>query len=120
MLLAGNGWPDTKWKIECEALTDQDWLTVTEWVSHYYNFSAVCGVPRGGTKLALNLAAYIQSSEDYGHLIVDDVYTTGGSMRACRDRLRNEGVLRDPYYGVVLFARGIVKEKWIRPIFQMW
>jgi len=91
------------WKIECDALTEEDWQTLAMLISRRVgSFSDVEGVPRGGLKLARYLTAYM--TPHVGPLlIVDDVCTTGGSLERQRaGRLHGEnGIL-----GFVVFNRG--------------
>jgi orotate phosphoribosyltransferase len=108
------------WKIECDALTGDDWDTLAALIADRYNFCGVTGVPRGGLPLADRLAR-----NTYPHvknyLIVDDVYTTGASMRAVRDALIAESDGGGRYYiGVVVFARSKPNpvDNWINPMFQ--
>ena len=109
------------WKIECDSLTDADWDTVASWISPKYKFHEVFGVPNGGLKLAERLASHCEPGHRQS-LIVEDVYTTGQSMRNLREIL----IKRDPgrfYVGVVLFARNPIVNadlNWVKPIFQFW
>lgn len=103
----------SKWKIDCDALTDEDWETLAQMiVERVPPFGFVEGVPSGGLKLAQVLRKY-QSDGSRKCLIVDDVLTTGTSMETWRiGRDENEVV------GAVVFARGLCPE-WIVPLFQM-
>ena len=105
----------TNWKIECDALTDDDWQALAFLISRQHSFGNVIGVPRGGLKLAGYLWRYV-SPNARSCLIVDDVYTTGGSMHKLRDTLPP-----DRYFGAVVFARAPIprKHNWIKPLFQM-
>ena len=109
-----------KWKIECYALTDEDWDTVAYWVSEKFDFKQVRGVPTGGLKLQNALFKY-RNPESRTFIIVDDVLTTGSSMDDFRYALdignRNRSI--EKAIGVVLFARGKCPD-WVEPIFQMW
>ncbi len=98
-----------EFKIEADALTNDDWECLAYLVSKMVvNFGFVEGVPRGGTKLAECLKRYIT----YGPLlIVDDVLTTGGSM----DRHRNGRHA----LGAVVFDRSAVRPGWISSLFVM-
>jgi len=105
----------SRFKVDCDALTREDWEAVAELISHRFLFREVIGIPRGGIPFAEALQPYITK---FGHvLIVDDVYTTGRSMHEARatylNRHPGEEVL-----GVVLFARGRCPE-WIEPVFSM-
>lgn len=109
----------TNWKIECDALDDQDWQTIAMLIARQHlSFSRVTGVPTGGLKLAEALQPYTKHySPD--HLIVDDVYTTGTSMNKMREMLKAPGVI---YFGAVVFSRAPIiapDNQWIKPLFQM-
>lgn len=97
-----------KWKIECDALTVEDWAALgIMLMERIPAFGSVEGVPRGGVVLATLLRIF---ATDGPLLIVDDVLTTGKSMddhRAGRDAI-----------GAVIFARGPCPS-WVTPLFQM-
>lgn len=107
-----------EYKIECDALTDDDWATLAFMTYKKFRFSSVFGIPRGGLKFAKALHEY--TSDGTGNvLIVDDVLTTGGSMEKARIWYKST---KDPdaeIIGVVAFARNKPAD-WIHPIFQMW
>lgn len=71
----------SNWKIECDALTKNDWeaLALMFMEIHKEDFYVAVGVPTGGIPFAKELNRYT-----YRHsntvLVVDDVWTTGGSM----------------------------------------
>lgn len=71
-------------------------------------FGSVEGVPTGALQLAAELEAY---QTEGPLLIVDDVYTTGGSMEKHRDGRE--------CIGAVVFARNPVTQDWIKPLFTM-
>lgn len=95
-------------RIECDALSQEDWVTVAEQVAAWTTFQSVEGVSRGGISFAVALQIYASPYGCVPLLIVDDVFTTGGSMEQQRNG-------RDAV-GVVLFARGKLP-KWI---YAMW
>lgn len=120
------------WKIECDALTDDDWAGIAAIMAPYVrSFRDAFGVPRGGLKLAEHMKKYRDPLSNYV-LLTDDVWTTGHSMRGfateqvnanykqgafqdCQD----EGVLWKPqlWHGLVVFARG--KTPWnVTSMFQ--
>jgi orotate phosphoribosyltransferase len=109
------------WKLECDALTDDDWKCLAEMIRQMVGpFSSVEGVPRGGLKLAECLQPFVTPLAGY-HLVVDDVLTTGRSM----ERLSNEVCGREPggkfsrgIIGAVVFARGPCP-LWVKPLFQL-
>ncbi len=120
-----NSGAKSKWKLEADALTDEDIQTLAEMIRQLVGpFRSVEGVPRGGIRLAEALAKY--TGLDGAHLIVDDVLTTGGSMDRTRltynethpeYQLKQYGVYGN-VKGAVVFARGQCPS-WIKSIFQM-
>ena len=97
-------------KIECDALTEDDIETLAAIIGSKHLFGDVYGVPRGGLRLASALQKY--RSIDGPTLIVDDVFTTGASMEKAR---RETG---ENSFGVVAFSRARCPA-WITPIFQL-
>ena len=114
------------WKIDCDALTDDDWETLAKIISRRITFKAVVGVPTGGNKLAEALDKYSKDPEPYpdGYippypvLLVDDVITTGNSMNEWRDKIIASGE-RD-VVGFVVFSRQDFHNPfgWIHVLFQ--
>lgn len=101
-----------QYKIECDALTDEDIETLAWLISLKGPISDVYGVPTGGTRLAHALRKYCTYGRG-ARLIVDDVLTTGQSMEQAKiDKGWPDAI------GVVLFARGRYPQ-WIRPVFEM-
>jgi hypothetical protein len=100
------------WKIECDALTDEDWECLAKMISEKTEFRSVYGIPRGGTKLATALVKYCNPTSPI-HLVVDDVWTTGKSMRE---------VMKPGDMGFVVFARQKIPydpELYTRALFTM-
>lgn len=86
----------SSFKIECDALTKADWKCLARMIAERVGcFSSVYGIPRGGQSLEFYLAPYV--ADKGPRLVVDDVWTTGASMRE---------VLRKGDIGYVVFARG--------------
>lgn len=102
----------TAWKIDCDALTDDDWEALA-FIAHCRlpDFSTVSGVPNGGLRFAEKLQRYCKPNSGR-HLIADDVLTTGSSMEW------NAVICSMPVIGVVVFARGPCPD-WVTPLFQM-
>lgn len=98
------------WKIDCDALTDDDWVTLAALATTKLPpFSDVEGVPTGGLKFAAALERHIVPGA--GRLLIaDDVLTTGGSMEAHR-----KGRLA---MGVAVFGRG-PPPGWVRCLFRL-
>jgi hypothetical protein len=106
---AGN---ELDWKIECDALTDDDWECLAKMISEKTQFGSVYGIPRGGTKLANALQKYCLPNHPI-HLVVDDVWTTGKSMRE---------VMKPGDMGFVVFSRQKIPydpETYTRALFTM-
>ena len=101
-----------KWKIDCDALTDEDWACLAKLVAKNISFGKVIGVPKGGLKFAEALRPYIDDTHEV-ILIVDDVMTTGNSIFAEKKKLPKEAIVE----AVVVFNRAAVYPYWIRPIF---
>ena len=99
-------------KIECDALTEEDLETIAFIISQEFDFKSVIGVPTGGLRLAEKLQPYCQD-RGVSCLIVDDVLTTGRSMEEERLKHPNQSL-----QGVVIFSRGRCP-KWVKPVFQM-
>lgn len=69
----------SNFKIECDALTNDDWECLAFLASQKFEFSEVVGIPRGGLNFARSLEKYIKPNTNK-RLIVDDVATTGNTM----------------------------------------
>jgi orotate phosphoribosyltransferase len=95
-------------KIECDALTDEEIATFAAIIAARQGFSEVVGVPRGGIRLADALRSHCTEGP---LLVVDDVLTTGWSMEEYR--AGGHDVI-----GAVMFARGPCPD-WVLPVFQM-
>lgn len=98
-------------KTECDELDPGSVDTFVQLVSRNLTFKAVHGVPTGGDQLAASLQKHCVS--DGPTLFVDDVWTTGGSMRREIALLGIEG----PVMGAVIFARGEYPD-WVFPMWQ--
>jgi hypothetical protein len=116
------------WKIDCDELTDGDIECLAYMIRQIAGqYIGVEGIPRGGLRLAEALAPYatqhdVEDGPRPVHLLVDDVLTTGGSMRRCRAgreaAWRAAGDRGMFIFGVVIFARGPCPY-WVCPLFQM-
>ena len=94
------------WKIDCDALTDDDLNTLAFVISQKFKFGSVVGIPTGGIRLETALRPYITTGP---RLLVDDVLTTGKSMGE---------LYEDGDVGVVIFARGECPY-WIYPLLKV-
>jgi hypothetical protein len=125
-----NSGAESSWKLECDALTDEDWDGVAAMARVLVpHFSDVVGVPRGGLKLADRLKPFAVAGVG-PQLVVDDVLTTGGSIGRLRAELilarglapyvvfPHDGKAHKTVVGVVLFARGPCPY-WVKAICQL-
>lgn len=102
------------WKIECDALTDEDLDTLASMIASKIIFSRVIGIPEGGLRIAKALEKYISGKG--WCLIVDDVLTTGNSMKEARNHCMED---MNNVMGIVLFSRGQCPP-WVLPVFQLY
>ena len=108
---------ELKWKIECDALSDPEWFTISQMIMEIIPpFKEAIGIPRGGTKLGNLLNQYGTRKKEDPILLVDDVLTTGESMK----EFKTKRTWRNPadYIGWVVFAR-TKTPKWVTALFQM-
>ena len=101
---------DSDFKIECDALTNEEVETFAMLISQKFAFGEVEGIQHGGLPIAAALQKYCTRLCSR-RLIVDDVLTTGLSMKHAHKHPTD--------VGVVLFARGPCPY-WVHPVFQMW
>ena len=108
---------DLSWKIECDALQDAEWFTISKMIMELSPpFRKAVGIPRGGVKLGNLLDAHGTGKKEDPICIVDDVLTTGESMIEFK-RIKQ---WREPkkYIGWVVFARTAPPD-WVNVLFQM-
>jgi hypothetical protein len=105
----------SNFKIDCDALTDEDLQAVADVFGTQMMFGEIVGIPTGGNKLADCFVKWIGDSDIL--LIVDDVLTTGTSMYREYDKAMQSGKWAS-VIGFVIFARGKVPD-WVFPMFQM-
>lgn len=91
----------SSWKVECDALTPEDWRGLAMQVLDLGIASAsdVIGVPRGGIPFADALKEVLRQDDTAPVLVVDDVLTTGGSLLEVMTKYPAS-------IGLVAFARG--------------
>ena len=72
-----------KWKLECDAIKDEEWDCVAKMIMDYQKrpFYKAVGIPRGGIKMAKALQKYASGDPSHFTLICDDVFTTGTSFK---------------------------------------
>ena len=102
-------------KIEFDALSDEDYKTFAKILSKKVKFKEVYGIPRGGIPFENAFLEY-KTNDNNNLLIVDDVFTTGGSMEEAKKQFLDKGF--DEILGVVVFARNKCPN-WINPIFEL-
>lgn len=101
-------------KIECDVLSDDDLACIAELFAERLSpFGSVKGVPRGGERLAELMRCYITKGEPL--LVVDDVWTTGVSMKSFLRSLPRDMVQEK---GAVIFARHATPW-WVTALFTM-
>jgi len=101
----------SNFRINCEALTDQDWDSLAQIINKKFTFGVVIGLSTGGIPLQRKLTDYLTPRSSLT-LIVDDVYTTGKSMYRARQHTEGRVI------GVVVFAR-TTTPSWVYPIFNL-
>lgn len=107
------------WKIDCDALTDDDIDTLALLIAeHVGAYEHAIGIPKGGLRLARALNYVTRPSLPCAGpiLLVDDVLTTGQSMRDAYDRVRQQHP-QNAVRGYVIFSRAPASS-WITPIFS--
>jgi len=113
----GHAGQELPWKVECDALTDDDWKWAAARVAERITFGTVTGIATGGLAFESALDKY-KARDSEVCLICDDVLTTGTSMKEFRRLLKiniNPGLI----IGVVLFAR-TEPPPWIGAIWRLW
>lgn len=114
----GHSGGELHWKIECDALGDDDWRCLALMAASMLpDFHTVEGIPRGGLPFAEALSEHETPGANYW-LLADDVWTTGGSMRARIAEVREGGGM-DPDFPlcVVAFSRSVAPlAEWCRAV----
>ena len=115
---------ELNWKIECEALNDDDWNCLAHMILEFNSipFQYAIGIPRGGVKLGDILDKYGTRNENDPVLIVDDVMTTGNSFEEFKQRHIALRAKEHRYMGWCVFSRSPLvndDDTWIRALFTM-
>lgn len=105
-------------KIDCDALTDEDIECIAEYISLNTEFGVVEGIPNGGVRLENALDKYAIHEAPTYYLVVDDVLTTGASMEEYKSRIIKYNVHPDDIVGWVIFARSEPPD-WVHAMFRM-
>ena len=94
------------WKIECDAIRPEWWDGLARMIMDYQitPFRWVEGIPRGGIPLASALQKYADPNADNIGLVVDDVWTTGTSMKEYISE-NHPTLLHNQIHRWVVFAR---------------
>jgi hypothetical protein len=106
----------SNFKIDCDSFSWGDIVALADQLNQFLpRYGAVYPIPKGGCRLAAALKKYTTEEHKNVLLIVDDVLTTGNSMREALHRVSDDW---EQVYGTVIFSRGKCP-KWIFPLFQM-
>ena len=113
----------TNWKVECDALTEGDWRGLALMTYEVVDpFDLVFGVPTGGYPYERAMRRYArtdrESDDQLDVLIVDDVFTTGGTITSFREHLESQ-YKNISVQGAVAFARSAPPE-WIVPLWGLY
>jgi hypothetical protein len=78
----GAGGQTLTWKVECDALADEDWLTLASIAKGLFGLrpSNWLGIPSGGLPLAEALSFVVGRDIAGERIVVDDVLTTGATI----------------------------------------
>lgn len=117
-----HGGQRNRFKFDCDALTDEDWVAIAAWLASMLPpFASTHGIPTGGEKLAKALRAFADPTcQPHYHVICDDVLTTGGSTEHARSLYAEAGDTyprRDVCLGAVFIARGPCPS-WVTPLLR--
>lgn len=104
-------------KIECDALKEEDYDTIAFLISRKVKYKKAYGVPRGGLVFAEKLNKYASNESDL-ILIAEDVVTTGKSMEDFREKLMQENSTYKNILGVTAFSRGPLP-MWIKSVMHL-
>lgn len=103
---------ESNWKIDCDALNKEELRAIAQQISlclPMSTYGKIIGIPRGGLGIAAALFELLYYPNSSRTLIVDDVWTTGKSMRTYRESYPDAD-------GAVIFARN-KPDPWVLPLF---
>lgn len=109
---------DLPWRIECDALSPEDWDTIGKAVARRYMFCEAIGIPRGGIPFAEALNRHKQAEHHCNIVVVDDVITTGNSMLQYMQEIEKKYPDKR-VFGIALFARRGFQKFGIETVFQV-
>lgn len=114
-------------KVECDALTNEDYRALAHIVEDRIRYRVAIGVPSKNKKPS-NAEKFANALNEYatGHtgditLIVDDVLTTGKTLMEFTNKLKAKQQLQ--YRGLVMFARKPIPpsmRSWVHSIWNFW
>lgn len=94
----------SEYKIECDEFTDLEIDTMCQLLAKIIPpFGSVFGVPTGGTRLEDAIRPFMSVGPA---LFIDDVWTTGGSMKQYHTVMKPDHGIQCDCLKVVLFTRG--------------
>jgi hypothetical protein len=96
----------SSWIIRCENLPKKDWDGIAHIAMETLNlkFRYAVGIPRGGIKFAKAMEAYATHLPEDPVLVVDDVFTTGQSIKHYVQESRDNHIT-ESFIFLVAFAR---------------
>lgn len=105
-------------KIDCDALSDEDIECIAAIISQAFTFNKIIGIPTGGLRLAKALEKYRSVKDNIYDflLIVDDVITTGSSMKEYIRKYEDEYLF---VTGVCIFDRRKEYPDEIQSVFKL-
>jgi orotate phosphoribosyltransferase len=105
----------SKWKIDCDALTDEDWSALAQLAVKVVGPFGTVMTPGGASnRFAKALLPFATMGPI---LIADDVLTSGSSMWGMLSTITDPH-RRGRAKGVVIFARGPCPN-WVKPLFKV-
>lgn len=103
----------SSFKIDCDALTGEDFATIAAQVAGRLRWKNTVNCGGASRQFANALDVYNLPLVELPTLVVDDVWTTGATMR-------KELNVFGSRIGVVLFARTPITDERVTAVFTMW